>query len=165
MNKKNKKRYLRYLVFLISFILVVLSPGSMGYYDKSLISIEYDAIVEKYKLIKQGEQSELKDLLIAVVDNRLKCYFETPNYMLRLENCRKKYEYEILRTARENLKSAPSLGYFMLCVQDCPLSYSFCNGEDFSDHETDQDCKEIEVLCIEKCLDTFWRGNSLSDIK
>ncbi|MBF0204135.1 MAG: hypothetical protein HQK67_07425 [Desulfamplus sp.] len=160
---KSKKQYLKYILSFLCLITILFWPESFQYIDdQSLINDEYNAIIQKYQFIKKGEQSELKELFLAVINDRLKCYFNTSDYSLRLQNCRKEYAYQILRTARENLKSSPSLGEFMLCIQDCPLSYSFCNGEESSGTST-QDCREIEALCIERCLDAFWRGNSLSD--
>ncbi|MBF0378198.1 MAG: hypothetical protein HQK72_12060 [Desulfamplus sp.] len=135
----------------------------MGQNSRSnLLNAQYDQIIQNYELTKETEQSDLKPILLKIVNNRLKCYSDTSEYSLRLSNCRKKYQYELLRAARENLKSSPSLGEFMLCTQNCPLAYSFCNGEELTENES-QNCQEIEVLCVERCLDAFWRGNGFSN--
>ncbi|MBF0241678.1 MAG: hypothetical protein HQK64_04280 [Desulfamplus sp.] len=160
-NKFNK--LLKYTLVVLPFCAILLLPRTTGESHKiSLIAMQYDELVEKYEVVKQAEQSDLKKIFIKIINTRLKCYSETSDYSLRLSECRKNYQYAILRAARENLKSSPSLGDFMLCTQDCPLAYSFCNGEELSEGES-KDCREVETLCIELCLDAFWRGNSLSN--
>jgi len=160
---KYKKEYLKYIVAIFSLGTILLWPVSIDHINgDSLTSLQYDEIVKRYQSVKRGEQSELEELLISIIDDRLKCYEETSDYALRLSQCRKKYQYQILRAARENLKSSPSLGEFMICTQDCPLAYSFCNGEELSGQDQ-EDCRQIEALCIEVCLDSFWRGNSITN--
>lgn len=159
----NKKKILKYTSVTLFFCTVLFWSKIIDQNDNnSLIAMQYDDIIQQYEFVKTAEQSDLKDVFLEIIDRRLKCYSDTSDYSLRLSTCRKDYDYEILIAARENLKSSPSLGEFMLCTQNCPLSYSFCNGEELSEGES-KDCREIEVLCIETCLNAFWRGNSLSD--
>ncbi|WP_139786636.1 hypothetical protein [Desulfamplus magnetovallimortis] len=122
----------------------------------------YGAIIETYNMIKASEASDLKDLWLELIDERIKCYSETSDYSLRLNNCRKYYIFKILITAREQIKSAPSIGAFMRCVRDCPLAFSLCNGE-LAVEAIEADCRDIEALCVEVCLDKYWRGNTLED--
>ncbi len=160
--KINKIKYLEYILAILFFITILFWAKTIDQTKKSLIAIQYDDIVYQYEVIKTAEQSDLKSVFIKIINKRLKCYADTSDYSLRLSTCRKTYEYDILRAARDNLKSSPSLGDFMLCTQNCPLSYSFCNGEEFSEGES-QDCRDIESLCIETCLNEFWRGNDLNE--
>ncbi|MBF0302226.1 MAG: hypothetical protein HQK73_04235 [Desulfamplus sp.] len=159
----NKIKFLNYVFLILLFATVFFYPKTLWQNSKvSSTSAQYEQLVQQYEVIKQTELSDLQDILIEIINARLKCYTDTSDYSLRLSECRKKYQYAILRAARENLKSSPSLGEFLLCIQNCPLSYSFCNGEELSEGNS-KNCRNIEVLCIERCLDDFWRGNSLND--
>lgn len=160
MNKVNFFKYIVFIVILGTILFWAYPAGKES--NDHLTSSQYDAIVHQYEAIKRAEQSNLQDILLQIVNVRLKCYLNTSEYSLRLSECRKQYEYDILRAARENLKSSPSLGEFMLCIQNCPLAYSFCNGEELVEGKS-IDCRNIEILCIENCLDMFWRGSSLSE--
>ncbi|MBF0200247.1 MAG: hypothetical protein HQK66_02850 [Desulfamplus sp.] len=122
----------------------------------------YESIIAHYNRIKQGEHSELKPFLEEVVRDRIFCYSSTSEYSLRLLNCRKEYIYRLLRTAREKIKSAPSLGKFILCIRDCPLSFSLCKGEEYLE-ATGIECEDMEILCIENCFDRYWRGSRLEE--
>lgn len=159
MKKSTKKYYKISIYFLFLTLILICWPEPAGQVGN--ISMPgYIAIVKHYNQVKQEETSELNDLLIKIVEDRLQCYSEVSDYTLRLQKCRKEYTYNILRTAREQIKSAPSVGYFMRCIQECPITFSICSGEDNYSID-DRDCVEMEVLCIESCLDKFWRGTSL----
>lgn len=148
--------------------LIVLMIGLLGFpiaIDDNDENIEFDAfrkIVKRYGEIKKAEQSELKPFWIEIINKRIQCYSSTLDYRLRLQNCRKEYMYEILITAREETKSTPSLGEFMWCVRDCPLAFSLCKGEEYLEY-SGIECVEVESLCIEKCLDDYWRGRYLDE--
>ncbi|MBF0228046.1 MAG: hypothetical protein HQK63_00395 [Desulfamplus sp.] len=161
--KIDKQKSLKYILALLVFITIVFWAQPMGQNSRSKsLNAQYDKILHNYELTKKMEQSDLKPIFLKIVNMRLKCYSDTSDYLLRLSNCRKQYQYELLRAARENLKSSPSLGEFMLCIQNCPLAYSFCNGEELTENES-QNCQETEVLCVEGCLDAFWRGRGFNN--
>ncbi len=139
------------------FVIILCLPRSVDDADNDIISGQYAFMVQEYNEIKKAEHSELKPLLLEIIDNRLQCYSKTSSYSLRLKNCRKEYIYQMLRTAREQIKAAPNVGEFVLCIRDCPLAFSFCNAEETMAY-SEIDCREIEALCIETCLDNSWRG-------
>ncbi|MBF0574045.1 MAG: hypothetical protein HQK69_09855 [Desulfamplus sp.] len=162
--KIDKQKSLKYILAMLTFVTILFWTRPIGQNSRSNeINSQYDQIIHNYELTKDTEQSDLKPILLKIIDKRLKCYENIADYSLRLSTCRKQYQYELLRAARDNLKSSPSLGDFMLCTENCPLAYSFCNGEDMTPEEDSQKCQEIEVLCVERCLDAFWRGNGFSD--
>ncbi len=161
--KINNKKTFKYIFTIFAFVVIFIWAKPTGQHSsEDSIATQYDQIVYQYEMIKKAEQSDLKEVFLDIVKNRLKCYSANSDYSVRLSTCRKAYQYALLRAARENIKSSPSLGDFMLCIQNCPLAYSFCNGEELSEGQS-KDCLQIEILCIESCLDKFWRGNSLSD--
>tara|TARA_B100000614_G_scaffold259483_1_gene284175 strand:- start:276 stop:797 length:522 start_codon:yes stop_codon:yes gene_type:complete len=119
----------------------------------------YDQMVLGYEMIQDIELSELEDEFQTVVSERNDCYRGLSNLSARLSVCRKQYLTDILALARQNIKSSPSMGKFLLCVQECPLSYSMCRGTVTDEVDPDADCTLNEVKCIEGCLDLYWRGN------
>lgn len=157
-------KLLKYLGYIFFFCVIsLLLPSSMNYKYERLHLSPYGRFIAQYERITtDGEHSDLKPYLFEIVSERLKCYSKTSDYNQRLQKCRKEYMYKALRTAREQIKAAPSLGEFVTCVRDCPLSFSLCKGKEASGY-TDSDCKDVEILCIETCLDDYWRGNQLSD--
>ena len=118
----------------------------------------YEQMVKGYEMIQDVELSELEDELKAVATARNDCYGGLSKISSRLKTCRKSYLSDILALARQNIKSAPDLGKFILCIQDCPLAYSMCQGEEFNETDDDSECIVKEVQCIESCLDRYWRG-------
>ncbi len=118
----------------------------------------YEQMVGGYEMIKGVELSELEGKLKAVAVARNDCYEGLSNLSLRLTKCRKHYSFDILELARQNIKSSPSLGKFMLCVRECPLAYSMCRGDESIEANDDSECYVKEVQCIEACLDLYWRG-------
>ena len=155
-------KFFKYLCIPLICILILCLPRfleNLEHGDQSK-SDAYVSLIDMYSAIKTKEQSELKPLLIEIIDKRLQCYSEKADFRMRLKNCRKTYMHQVLRTAREEIKSAPSLGEFMLCIINCPFVFSMCKGEENGSHEN-VDCRDIECLCIEDCLDRFWSGNNL----
>ena len=118
----------------------------------------YNLITKEYKSIQKVEFSELETELEALVKKRNDCYGSHSELSSRLSDCRKHYLSDILALARQNIKSAPSLGKFMLCVRECPLTYSMCRGAESDEANPDVECSIKEVQCIEACLDLYWRG-------
>ena len=150
----------------ISWKMVVVFLGGVVLYlalanpfveDKSAWEF-YDRMVLGYEAIQGIELSELEDEFVTVVAARNDCYRGLSNLSARLSVCRKSYLTDILALARQNIKSSPSMGKFLLCVQECPLSYSMCRGTVTDQTSADETCTLKEVRCIEGCLDLYWRG-------
>ncbi len=118
----------------------------------------YERMVMGYEMIQGVELSELERELKAEVNARNDCYEGLSNLSMRLKICRKQYLTDILVLARKNIKSSPSMGKFVLCVQECPLAYSMCRGEESNEANDGSECAVKEVQCIEACLDRYWRG-------
>ncbi len=119
----------------------------------------YKQMVGGYEMIQGIELSELEGEFKTVVRSRNDCYEGLSDLSLRLTKCRKRYLSDILALARQNIKSSPSLGRFMLCIRECPLAYSMCRGEESIEANNDSECIVREVQCIEVCLDYYWRGS------
>ncbi len=144
--------------------LLVLALSSMflvGGEDRAWV--QYEKMVARYETVRKTELSEFEGLLEKVAKERFACYADISAYDKRLVNCRKQYMNDILEIARQNIKSAPSLGEFMLCVRDCPLAYSMCRGVDTDGDYEPSECIEAEVQCVEWCLDTYWRGDGMNE--
>lgn len=142
--------------FLAAAILLVLLTNS--FQKKNSAWDFYEDMVKGYEAIQKVELSELETELKAVVKRRNDCYGSLSNISSRLTICRKRYLYDILSLARQNIKSSPTLGKFMLCVRECPLAYSMCEGTEHKEVDINSECTVEEVKCIESCLDLYWRG-------
>lgn len=119
----------------------------------------YWDVVWYYGMIQKVELSELEGELKAIVMRRNSCYEGLSNPTSRLKTCRKRYLNDILDLARNNIKSAPSMGKFILSVRECPLAYSMCQGTEPEETDANLVCTVREIQCIEACLDTYWRGS------
>ena len=117
----------------------------------------YGLILEHYETISETRLSELEEVLVETVNARVDCYGEL-SYDKKLLECRKQYMRTVLEIARQNIKSSPSLGEFMLCVRDCPLTHALCRGTDWNWASDPSECIETEARCLEWCLDAYWRG-------
>lgn len=117
----------------------------------------YEQMVTRYEMIQDVELSDLEGDLKEVVAARNDCYLSFYRLPPRLSICRKRYLTDILALARKEVKSAPELGKFMLCVRDCPLAYSMCRGTDINGTDAASECTKKELQCIELCLDLYWR--------
>lgn len=117
----------------------------------------YAYVVGEYTRIRGTRLStELYPELVALIEDRQRCYVEKQGYSDRIDACRRDYLNRILETARVNIKAAPLLGNFIICIRDCPISHAICAGER-SEHP-ELPCTDVEAQCIEYCLDLYWRG-------
>lgn len=138
------------------FLFVLMNPFEKKYSAWDF----YEDMVMGYEAIEEVELSELEGELKEVVKRRNDCYGNISNLSPRLSICRKHYLSEILALARQNIKSAPDLGKFMLCVRECPLAYSMCAGTEIEEININSECTIKEIQCIELCLDRYWRGTN-----
>lgn len=158
------KKYRKYAAGALVAVAAALSL-MIHFRGKNPAWVRYESMVERFETVRQVEFSELDGLLEKVVKDRFDCYATIAGYEKRLLKCRKQYMNKILEIARNNIKSSPSLGEYMLCVRDCPLAYSMCRGVDEDDVYDPMECIEVEIQCVEWCLDTFWRGDGLKEKK
>lgn len=126
-------------------------------YNKKAIKLS----LETYELIKTTELSDtLHDRLVEIIQARKDCSAIQVSYDERNSRCRKAYINEIFQLARANIKSAPMPGLFIRTIRECPIAGSLCNGEV---GRSEAECIEMEVRCIEYCLDQYWRGGTFPD--
>ncbi len=150
---------------LLSAVFVLALAGPSG-------EVAHDELRRDYEDVEKVYPSSLSPRLIELAQKRVDCFGASP--MERFNGaCRSDYLNSILQVGREEIKSAPRLGDFLANVDNCPVMYSVCMGE-----KSEQDCRVIdgenvceyaednvlncaamEARCIDKVLDTFWRGS------
>lgn len=130
-------------------------PDALMAYDKEVLK----TLIEEYRLLEEVPLSRLYDPLSAIISARIDCYGRYSD-MERRNLCRKQYSRDIFFTAMQNIRSAPSKGFFMMCVRVCPITYGICKGEQHTQDSDlpELDCIKREAQCIESCLDQHWRG-------
>lgn len=132
-------------------------PNSLDDYNKKAIH----QILDRYEKIKNTEYTEaLHDTLVEIIKARRECFSTQVTSNERNDTCRKAYINSIFQTARAAIKSAPMPGRFIRCIGECPIAGSLCSGEPGTSEE---ECLDMEVRCIEYCLDEYWRGGEFPD--
>lgn len=116
-----------------------------------------DAAVRMYEGVKLVQPSRIAgEEYETIIRKRVLCYDRATTPLERKRPCNITYVDAIIRTARDNLKSAPLLGLFIHNVQYCPIVYSMCIGE----HMDKDSCVTVERQCIDQTLDIYWRGSA-----
>jgi len=115
-------------------------------------TITVDDCQKFYAAVKETELSEHSEALLEIIEKRMRCYSEEESLKRRLSECKKEYQLDIINYVKEKINSSPDFGKFIHCVETCPAVSAICKGE------RTEDCSELEVQCIEFCLDKFWRG-------
>lgn len=126
-------------------------------YDKNAIN----QALEHYKQIQTTILSdELHSELLRIIKARKECFSTQKSYDARSVTCKREYVNDLVRLARDKIKSAPLRGLFIRGIRECPIAGSLCNGEEGTQ---ELECMETEARCIEFCLDAYWRGGSFPD--
>lgn len=157
-----EKNPMLFLLISLGIIFVLIYLGHYSHDDQE----NYDKRAIE-KSIEQYEQSKLTVLseelhsdLIRIIEARKECFSSQKSYDGRSATCKRAYVNEIVRLARNKIKSAPMRGLFIRAIRECPIAGSLCNGE-YGMQEIE--CIEMEARCIEYCLDQYWRGGSFPD--
>jgi hypothetical protein len=114
-----------------------------------------DYVVWAYEWIARVQPSKVgSEGFAQIIRNRLTCYARSATPLERFRVCSTPYVDEIIRNARQYVKSKPDIGRFIWRVQFCPIIHSMCIGE----HHGLEDCILMERQCIDAVLDLYWRG-------
>ena len=114
-----------------------------------------DMVVQAYQKIARVQPSKVgSEGFTQIIRRRLTCYERTATPLERFRVCSTPYVDEIIRNARQYVKSKPDLGRFIRRVRFCPIIHSMCIGE----HQEPEHCILMERQCIDSELDRYWRG-------
>lgn len=96
-----------------------------------------------------------------IINDRLSCYENNPEYVKRVSLCNDGYLKSIVNAARVEIHARPSLGEFIGSVRACPIMFGMCRGAGNSVER----CILFERQCIDYFLDVYWRGDWQSELK
>ena len=99
----------------------------------------------------------------AIIRQRIACFAQNFSYTKRAKLCMQQYQQDIVAAARSNVSGRPEIGLFIKNMTNCPIMYNLCAGQVDREHKTLDICVDFERQCIDRMLDTYWRGVPLYD--
>ncbi|MGD9638619.1 MAG: hypothetical protein AB7U85_06130 [Alphaproteobacteria bacterium] len=146
------------VVFLFMLFVSVFCSDKTKITHKSNIEIARELYVKVDKTIL-AQVNHKK--YINIIEERINCYTKHHSYSERVNICSSDYQKNIIKVASEITNKRPMIGNFVIKINECPVMFNMCRGE----QKTIDECIVFEKKCLDYFLDKYWRGNWDSEIK
>jgi hypothetical protein len=156
------KKYFNFLLAIITLaiVLIIILMFIPVNYTKVKNENYYGYLEDLYTEVENAKLSNdnSKDI-DEIIERRLACYASSISYRKRIAECNPQYIADLVSFARENVRSNPLLGNFVINSGSCPVMFNVCRG---TENKSTEECIKIENQCIELMMDKYWRGSNSS---